>query len=272
MLAGLEKLVKEDPSAKIRFDSESGQTLLSGMGELHLEILVDRLLREHKISANVGKPQVSYRETITNKVSASYIYDRALGGEEHFAKVDLELEPLCRGEGIKVSLPPGNSHLQALLKMSEQGAREAAEVGTIAGYSVIDVLIKIKSATTRDEKSATEIAFKAAGSLAFREALKSAKSILLEPLFKLEVAAPDDFVGNIISDLNARRGKIISISVRPGGGQLVQAEAPLANLFGYATDIRSLSQGRASFSMEFKEYSEVPPKTKEEILQKLGRF
>jgi elongation factor G len=272
MLAGLEKLVKEDPSAKIRFDAESGQTLLSGMGELHLEILIDRLLREYKISANVGKPQVSYRETISSPAFGSYTYDRSLGGDEHFAKIDLQLEPLARGEGIKVILPTGSSTLQGLLKVAEQGVREAAEVGTIAGYAVIDVLIRVQSASIKEEKSATEIAFKAAGSLAFREAIKAANSLLLEPLFKLEVTAPDEHVGSIISDLNARRGKVVSIGVKPGGGQVIQAEAPLATLFGYATDVRSLSQGRASFSMEFKEYSEVPPKIKEEILYKLGRF
>jgi elongation factor G len=272
MLIGLEKLVKEDPSAKIRQDLESGQTLLSGMGELHLEILVDRLFREHKISANVGKPQVSYRETISNKTSATYVYDRELGGDLHFAKITLDIEPLQRGSGIKVltgAFPPNLAHQ---VKMAEQGIKEAAEVGAIAGFSLIDLQVKVTKFEIKDEKSATEIAFKAAGSLAFREALKKATSFLLEPLFKIEVSAPDDFIGTVISDLNSRRGKVLSIGVKPGGGQMVNAEVPLANMFGYATEVRSLTQGRASFSMEFKEYSEVPPKIREEILHKLGRF
>lgn len=273
MLQGLAKLEKEDPSCKVKTDSETGQILLSGMGELHLEILVDRLLREHKVQANVGKPQVSYRETIVSAGSAEYVYERMLGSENVFAKVKLHIEPIHQSEGVqffsKVSV--SRDFPQNFLKAVENGFREAAEVGPLASYSMIGVKGTLLEVEARQDLS-TEVAFKAATSLCFREVLKGLQAEIMEPIFKLEVICPDDFVGNIVGDLNSRRGKIISMNVKPGGGQVIQAEAPLASLFGYATDIRSLSQGRASFSMEFLEYAIVPPKIKTEILHKIGRF
>jgi elongation factor G len=273
MLAGLAKLEKEDPSCKLRTDPETGQILLSGMGELHLEILVDRLLREHKIQANVGKPQVSYRETITAAATASHTYEREIAGEMNFAKVTLNIEPIHQSEGVqfvsKVSV--SKEFPQNFMKAVESGVKEAAEVGPIASYSMLGIRGTLVSVETRPDAS-TEMAFKAASSLALRDAVKLANVELMEPIFKLEVTCPDDFVGNIVGDLNSRRGKILTMNVKPGGGQVISAEAPLANLFGYATDVRSLSQGRASFSMEFLEYSIVPPKVKTEILHKLGRY
>ncbi len=273
MMLGLEKLQKEDPSCRLRIDAETGQTLLSGMGELHLEILVDRLLREHKIQANVGSPQVSYRETITNSVTVEHVYEREMGGDKHYAKVNITLEPINQSEGIlfssKVSV--SKEFTANMLKAVENGFKEAAEVGPLISSSMLGIKGTLNSIDLRPIES-TEIAFKAATSLAFRDAVKSANVELLEPVFKLEVTCPDDFVGSIVGDLNSRRGKILNMNMKQGGGQVIMAEVPLANLFGYATDVRSLSQGRASFSMEFLEYSIVPIKAKNEVLQKMGRF
>jgi len=273
MLQGLAKLEKEDPSSKLRTDPETGQILLSGMGELHLEILVDRLLREHKVQANVGKPQVSYRETITSPATIDYTYERQLGGEEHFAKIQLKIEPIPLAEGVQfvTKVTPTSVIQPGFLKAVENGFKESAEVGPLASYSMIGIRGTLMSVEARQESS-NEIAFKAAASLGFREAIKKVTTELLEPIFKLEVTCPDEFVGNIVGDLNSRRGKIISMNVKPGGGQIIMAEAPLANLFGYATDVRSLSQGRASFSMVFLAYAAMPLKVKTEILTKLGRF
>ncbi|MBS1972175.1 MAG: elongation factor G [Bdellovibrionales bacterium] len=273
MLQGLAKLEKEDPSCKLRTDPETGQILLSGMGELHLEILVDRLLREYKVQANVGKPQVSYRETITSATTVDYVYERQLGGEEHFASVRLKIEPIPLADGVQfVSKVQPSSLIQpGYIKSVENGFKESAEVGPLASYSMIGIKGTLESVEARQESS-NEIAFKAAASLAFREAVKKVGTELLEPIFKVEITCPDDFVGNVVGDLNSRRGKILSMNVKPGGGQIISAEAPLASLFGYATDIRSLSQGRASFSSEFLAYAIVPPKVKTEILTKLGRF
>ena len=273
MLSGLQKLVNEDPSARLRQDPETGQTLLSGMGELHLDILVDRLFREHKIQANVGKPQVSYRETISAASTGEAIVDRLMAGEPQFARVVLKVEPLARGSGIQFvnNLPKSVVLALPILKAIESGFREAAEVGPIASYSMIDLKGTLQVAEVRDPQSTSEMAFKAAATLALREALPGAAPQLLEPIMKLEVTSPDDFVGPVIGDLNSRRGKVHSMNVKAGGGQVISAEAPLATLFGYATDLRSLSQGRASFSMVFHSYESIPQKVREEILRKLGR-
>ncbi|MBX3017437.1 MAG: elongation factor G [Bdellovibrionaceae bacterium] len=275
MMAGLEKLVKEDPSARLRMDPETGQTLLSGMGELHLEILVDRLLREHKVQANVGKPQVSYREAIQGSADAEHVYERLIAGEEQFAAVRVKVEGLERGAGIQLVnlIPKATPPLPlAITKAIESGARETAEVGPLASYPMIDMKITLLSATMRDEKSASEMAFKAAASLALRDAVKKTQVQLLEPIFKVEVTSPDSFVGGVVGDVNSRRGRVNSINVKSQGTQVIQAEVPLEGLFGYATDLRSLSQGRASFAMDFLEYQAVPTKKREEILGRLGRF
>jgi len=273
MLVGLNKLEKEDPSCRVRFDQESGQTLLSGMGELHLEILIDRLFREYKIQANVGKPQVSYRETITIEADGFHVYDRLVANEQQFAKVVLHIKPIDQNKGIEfvseVSL--SKEFTPIFLKAIESGFREAAEVGPLGNFGMLGVRGILKEVEVKPE-SASEMAFKAASSLALREAVNKANPELLEPIFKIEIFCPDDFVGNIVSDLNARRGKIISMNMKmSGNGQVIHAEVPLANLFGYATDIRSLSQGRATFNMEFLRYSSVPSKAKLEIMKNMGR-
>ncbi len=273
MLQGLEKLQKEDPSCRLRTDPETGQILLSGMGELHLDILVDRLFREHKIQANVGKPQVSYRETLAQGFNFDHTYERELGGEKHFARVQMKVEPISVKEGIQFvsNVQPTTQFNLAFLKAIEQGFKESAEVGPLASYSMIGLKGTLLQVETRPQES-NEMAFKAAASLGFRQHLREVKAELLEPIMKLEVTCPDEFVGNIVGDLNSRRGKILSMNVKVGGGgQVISAEAPLAPLFGYATDIRSLSQGRATFSMAFFEYAPMPTKVRAEILQKLGR-
>ncbi len=273
MIAGLERLVAEDPSTRLRHDPETGQLLLAGQGELHLDILVDRLKREFKIQANVGKPQVSYRETLIGPGTGEAVYDRLVAGDPQYVRVKMALRPLPKGSGIQfrnlaINQPPLQ---QVWIRAMEQGFREGAEVGPVMGSSMIDLEASVLEVERREDKPASEVAFKAAASLAFREALKGAQAAVLEPLFRLEVTSPDEFVGAVIGDLNARRGKVLSMNVKPGGGQIVQAEAPLAALFGYATELRSLSQGRASFSMEFREYQAVPPKVLEEILKHFGR-
>ncbi|WP_374029111.1 elongation factor G [Bdellovibrio bacteriovorus] len=273
MLQGLEKLGKEDPSCRVKTDPETGQILLSGMGELHLEILVDRLLREHKVQANVGNPQVSYRETISGSATAEHVYEREIAGEANYAKVSLTIDPINQHDGIqfqsKVSV--SKEFTAPFLKAVESGFKEAAEVGPLASYSMLGIRGTLNSVEVRPEAS-TEMAFKAAASLAFRDAVKKATVELLEPIFKLEVTCPDEFVGNVVGDLNSRRGKILTMNAKVGGGQVISAEAPLANLFGYATNVRSISQGRASFSMEFLEYAPVPAKARAEILHKMGRY
>ena len=269
MAAGLERLQQEDPSCRVRIDTETGQMLLSGMGELHVEILVDRLLREYKVKANVGKPQVSYREAIIGSATGHGLFDREVAGEKQFAEVTVRVEPRKIEEGIAFDDKSAAGLPADLLAAVKTGTLEAADVGVLAGYPLMGVTISLINVKTRDKES-TEMAFKVAGSMALREALKTVKSQLLEPVFRLEIFTPDDFMGAVIGDLNSRRGKVHSMTPKPGG-QVIQAEAPLATLFGYATDIRSLSQGRASFSMEFAQYSPVPPKVEAEILSHLGR-
>ena len=272
MLEGLQRLEREDPSCRLRTDVETGQILLSGMGELHLDILVDRLLREHKVQANVGRPQVAYRESISSKTSIDYVFERQLGSDEKFAQVNIDIEPISPSEGVRItSLVQASKEIQPnWIKACENGLKEASEVGPIASYSMVGLKINIKSIISRPQVT-DEIACKAAASLAFREAIKKVEAVLLEPMFKVEVTCPDEFIGNIVGDLNSRRGKVLNMTVKPMQGQVVLAEVPLAQLFGYATDVRSLSQGRAFFSMEFLEYAPVPPKVRAEILQKLGR-
>ena len=242
------------------------------MGELHLDILVDRLLREHKVQANVGRPQVAYRESISARTTMDYVFERQLGSDEKYAKVAVEIEPISPSEGVRITsqVQPNKEVQSSWIKACENGLKEASEVGPIASYSMVGLKINIKSITGRPQIT-DEIACKAAASLAFREAIKKVEAVLLEPIFKLEVTCPDEFIGNIVGDLNSRRGKVLNMTVKPMQGQVVTAEVPLAQLFGYATDVRSLSQGRAFFSMEFLEYAPVPPKVRAEILHKLGR-
>jgi elongation factor G len=269
MMAGLQKLVREDPSAKLRIDAETGQTLLSGMGELHLEILIDRLKREHKVQVNIGRPQVSYRESVFQESIGVCRYERVMAGEESFAYVKLRIFPdSTLGSPIRFGAFPNVS--KNFILAIENGLREGLDVGPLASFPVIHTKIEVLEIQVDSVKS-SEMAFKAAASLAFRDALRLANVKLLEPIFKLEIVSPENFIGGVVADLNSRKGRVLSMGMR-GSMHVVQAEAPLGNLFGYATDLRSVSQGRASFSMEFKEYAVLPLKASDDILKTLGRF
>lgn len=271
MMMGLEKLSKEDPSCRLRIDSETGQTLLAGMGELHLEILVDRLMREHKVQANVGRPQVTYREALNRKARAEGRVERQVAGENQFGHAIIELDPGARGSGFKfiskISLEKLPKSFQSPI---EQGIRESMENGVLASYQMMDFTATLVEAQFNPE-NASEMAYKIAAGNAFREAARNADPVLLEPVFKVEVATPDEFMGGVIGDLNSRRGKVHSMAAR-GSSQVVDAEVPLATMFGYATDLRSLTQGRGTFTMEFKQYAQIPPRISQEILAKMGRF
>ncbi|MCB0392055.1 MAG: elongation factor G [Bdellovibrionales bacterium] len=266
----LERLQKEDPSCHVRTDSETGQLLLSGMGELHLEILVDRMKREFKVDANVGKPQVSYRETLVSPAKGHGSFEREITGKLQKAEIGVQVEPVGRGEGIIFVNKVSHDKLSPdYLRHIERGAREGVEVGPLAGYSVSDVKVNLTEFGYFDDLS-SELACKIATSNAVRDALRNGKCQFLEPMFKLEILTPEDYMGSIIGDLNSRRGKVNNMSSR-SGLQVIEAEAPLKELFGYATDLRSMSQGRANFTMEFLQYEVVPPKAKKEILASLGR-
>jgi elongation factor G len=269
MMMGLQKLVREDPSAKLKNDPETGQILLSGMGELHLDILMDRLNREHKVQVSVGKPQVSYRETVTHESEGECRYERLLGGEESFAFVKVRVKSESSpATAIKMGSFP--SVPKEFLLAIENGLREGLDVGPLASFPMIQVQVELLQVQV-DQVKSNEMAFKAAASLALREALKGASVKLLEPIFKLEITSPENFIGGVVSDLNSRKGRVLSMGMR-GPSHVVQAEAPLCNLFGYATDLRSISQGRASFSMEFKEYAPLGQRSAEELLKTMGRF
>ena len=270
MMAGIEKLTRQDPSTRLRVDPETGQTLLAGMGELHLEILVDRLFREHKVQANVGKPQVTYRETITKKARGEARVERQVGGENQFGHAVVELQPGETGSGFKfVNRVPESKLPKVYFGPIEQGIRESMENGVLAGYQMMDFTATLVDAIFSQE-AASEMAYKIAAANSFREAARNAEPILLEPLFKVEVTTPDEFMGGVIGDLNSRRGRVHSMNARHNV-QVVDADVPLATLFGYATDLRSVTQGRGTFSMEFKQYAAVPPKISHEILSKMGR-
>ncbi len=271
MHTAIQKLMNEDPSFQIRTDPETGQTLISGMGELHLEIIIDRLNREHKVQVNKGSPQVSYREAIGQKAEGEGKFIRQSGGHGQYGHVILRVEPLERGKGFefKSAIKEGVIPKQFIPSV-QQGVKESLENGVLAGYPTVDVRVTLVGGSFHDVDS-SEIAFKVAGSMGLKDALQKAKPELLEPISKLEITTPESFMGSVVGDLNSRRGKVHNIMPR-GNVQIINAEAPLAGLFGYATDIRSLTQGRATFSMEPSHYSPVPPKIQVEILTRLGRL
>lgn len=271
MHAAIQKLMNEDPSFQIRTDSETGQTLISGMGELHLEIIVDRLNREHKVQVNKGNPQVSYREAISQTAEGEGKFIRQSGGHGQYGHVFLKVEPLERGKGFefKSAIKEGVIPKQFIPSI-QQGVKESLENGVLAGYPTIDVKVTLLGGSFHDVDS-SEIAFKVAGSMGLKDALQKAHPQLLEPISRLEITTPEGFMGNVVGDLNGRRGKVHNMTPR-GNIQVISAEAPLAQLFGYATDIRSLTQGRATFSMEPSHYAPVPPKIQTEILTRLGRI
>ncbi|NJD58007.1 MAG: elongation factor G [Anaerolineales bacterium] len=267
MSEALHKLSDEDPTFRVRVDEETGQTIISGMGELHLEILIDRMLREFRVQARVGKPQVAYRETITKPVDkAEYRYIKQTGGRGQYGHVVLAIEPGEPGTGIAYENKiVGGVIPKEYLPAVEKGVREAAEAGVLAGYPVVDVKIMLTDGSFHEVDS-SDMAFKMAASMAFKEAIHKAGPILQEPIMKVEVIAPDEFLGEIMGQLNARRGNIIGTEVRPGNTQMVTAMVPLAEMFGYATDLRSATQGRGVFTMEFDHYSQVSENVAKTIL------
>jgi elongation factor G len=260
----LQKLAKEDPSFRVSVNKETGQTLISGMGELHLEIIVDRMLREFKVDANVGKPQVAYRETIRRASEAEGRFVRQTGGHGQFGVVDLRIEPMEKGAGFEfVDATKGGSIPRNFMPAVEEGVKEAMETGVLAGYPMVDIRATVLDGKYHEVDS-SEIAFRIAGSMAFKEACEKADPILLEPVMDVEVVTPQEFMGDVIGDLNSRRGKILDMEGR-GGAQVIEARVPLANMFGYATRLRSMTQGRANYTMQFGAYEPVPQQIFEEL-------
>ena len=263
----LQRLAKEDPSFRVHTDQESSQTIISGMGELHLEIIVDRMKREFNVDANVGKPQVAYRETIRGKVESEGKFIRQSGGRGQYGHVWLKLEPNEQGKGYEfINDVVGGAVPREYVPAVDKGIREAVETGVIAGYPVVDVKVTLFDGSYHDVDS-NEMAFKIAGSIGFKEGFKRARPVLLEPIMKVEVVTPEEYSGDVIGDLNRRRGQITGMEESPAG-KAITADVPLSEMFGYATTVRSMSQGRATFTMEFAKYVEVPPNIADGIIKK----
>ena len=265
MVETLVRLGEEDPTFHARYDSETGQTIISGMGQLHLEIIVDRMLREFNVEANVGRPEVAYKETILQSAKAEGRFVRQTGGRGQFGVVELEVEPQQQGAGFKFeSKIIGGSIPREFIPAVEQGVREALETGVVSNYPVIDVKVRLLDGQSHPVDS-SEMAFKMAGSLGLQAALKRAKPILLEPYMKVEVATPDEFFGDVLGDITSRRGQVVNVDQR-GHLRVISSIIPLAEVFGYATDLRSISQGRATHTMEFDHYEEVPASVAENVI------
>ena len=263
----LQRLAKEDPSFRVHTDQESGQTIISGMGELHLEIIVDRMKREFKVEANVGKPQVAYRETLRGTIESEGKFVRQSGGRGQYGHVWLKLEPNGAGKGYEfINGIVGGAVPREFIPAIDKGVKEAVDTGVIAGYPIVDVKVTAFDGSYHDVDS-NEMAFKIAGSLGFKEGFKNAKPVILEPIMKVEVVTPEDYSGDVIGDLNRRRGQITGMEDSPSG-KAILAEVPLSEMFGYATSVRSMSQGRATFTMEFQKYMEVPPNIAETIINR----
>ncbi len=261
----LQSLSEEDPTFRVSIDPETNQTVIAGMGELHLDILVNRMLREFKVEANIGAPQVAYRETIMKPAKAEGKFVRQSGGKGQFGHVVIQIEPTDQGSGFEfVNKIVGGAIPKEFIGPAEQGMKEACESGILAGYPLIDVKVTLMDGSYHDVDS-SEIAFKIAGSMAVKEAVMKASPVLLEPMMKVEVEAPEDFLGDVMGDLNSRRGQIEGMGSEDGVTK-VSSRVPLAEMFGYATDIRSKTQGRGSFSMEFSQYEEVPRNVAEAII------
>jgi elongation factor G len=265
----LARLAMEDPTFKVNVDPETNQTLIHGMGELHLEIIVDRLLREFKVDANVGKPQVAYRETVRQKAEAQGRFVRQTGGRGQYGDVWLEIEPSEPGAGVVFENKlKGPAIPREYVPAVEKGIKEAAETGVLAGYPVVDVKVSLTDGSYHDVDS-NEMAFKIAASMGFKEGCRKAKPVLLEPVMDVEVVVPSEYQGAVVGDLNSRRGRIVSMDSR-GNAQVIRANVPLGQMFGYATDVRSMTQGRATYTMQFARYEEVPRNIAEEIMAKVA--
>lgn len=266
MAQALTRLAEEDPTFQVRIDEDTGQTLIAGMGELHLEVLVDRMLREFRVGANVGKPRVAYRETITQSVRTEGRFVRQISGRGHIGHVVLELEPLEPGEGFEfVDSSRRNVIPKEFVLAIEEGARGAMESGVLAGYPLVDLRAALVDGSYHEVDS-SELAFKVAASIALQDGVQNAGPVLLEPVMRTEIVAPEEFVGEIVGDLNARRAHIASLDPRSAGIQAVLANVPLAEMFGYATDLRSMTQGRGTFTMEFAHYTQVDRQIADRIL------
>ena len=263
----LQKLAQEDPSFRVATDEESGQTIISGMGELHLEIIVDRMLREFKVEAEVGQPQVAYRETIRKTVEQEYKYAKQSGGRGQYGHVFLRLEPKEPGSGYEfVNDIKGGAIPKEYIPAVDKGCQEAMQNGVLAGYPVEDVKVTVYDGSFHEVDS-SEMAFKLAASMGFKEGARKAGAVILEPMMKVEVETPEEYMGDVIGDLNKRRGQVNNMSER-GGNKIIDAFCPLSEMFGYSTDLRSQTQGRATYSMEFDHYDEVPKNVSEEIIKK----
>ncbi len=263
----LARLAMEDPTFKVNVDPETTQTLIHGMGELHLEIIVDRLLREFKVEANVGKPQVAYRETVRQKAEAQGRFVRQTGGRGQYGDVWLEIEPSETGAGVVFENKlKGPAIPREYVPAVEKGIKEAAETGVLAGYPVVDIHVSLTDGSYHEVDS-SEMAFKIAASMGFKEVCRKAKPVLLEPVMDVEVVVPSEYQGAVVGDLNSRRGRVVSMDSR-GNAQVIRANVPLGQMFGYATDVRSMTQGRATYTMQFARYEEVPRNIAEEIMAK----
>src|SRR5256885_5929453 len=264
----LNRLAQEDPSFNVSTDQETGQTIIAGMGELHLEIIVDRMKREFSVEANVGKPQVAYRETITQPAFGKEIFKKQTGGRGQYAHVELEIEP-APGEGFVFENEiKGGAIPREFIKPTEQGIQDAMERGYLAGYDMVDIKVRLVDGGFHEVDS-DERSFHIAGSLAFQDALKKAKPVLLEPIMRVEVVTPEEYMGAVTGDLRRRRGQIEKMEPRLGGAQVITAYVPLSDMFGYTTDLRSATQGRATSTMHFERYDPAPKHVAEEIIAKV---
>ena len=267
MGTALQKLSEEDPTFRVRTDEETGQTIISGMGELHLEIIVDRLLREFKVEANVGAPQVAYRETIKNAVDIEHKYAKQSGGRGQYGHVKIRMFPQEPGAGYEfVNATVGGSVPREYIGPVDQGIQGAMEAGILAGYPVVDVKVELYDGSYHEVDS-SEMAFKVAASMAFKDGMRKANAIILEPMFKVEVVTPEEYMGDVMGDINSRRGRIEGMEARIGGAQAINAMVPLSQMFGYSTDLRSATQGRATYTMIFDHYEEVPASIAKKIME-----
>jgi len=265
--ASLQKLANEDPTFRINVDQETGQTIIAGMGELHLEIIVDRLVREFGVEANVGRPQVAYRETITRRVEVENKYVKQTGGRGQYAHVWLRMEPNEKGKGFDfVDDLKGGNVPREYVPAVRKGAQEAMDSGVLAGYPLVDVKVALFDGSYHEVDS-SDMAFKICASMAFKDGARKAGPILLEPMMAVEVVVPEEYLGSVTGDLSSRRGHIMRSEVR-AGSQVIGAQVPLASMFGYSTDLRSATQGRATYTMQFSHYEPVPKNIAEEIVAK----
>ena len=265
MTIALAKLAEEDPTFKAYTDEETGQTIIAGMGELHLEIIVDRMLREFKVEASVGKPQVAYRETITKAVNAEGRYVRQSGGKGQYGHCKITLEPAEPGEGYSfVNAVVGGAIPKEYIGSIDAGIQEAAKSGIVGGYEVVDFKITLTDGSYHEVDS-SEMAYKIAGSMALKDGLAKAGSVLMEPMMKVEVIVPEDYLGDVLGNVNARRGRVEGTEIR-GGAQAIHAMVPLSEMFGYATDLRSRTQGRGQYTMQFDHYERVPKSIAEKVI------